>query len=138
MATTGDEAGGGPEPVVFGHVLKHLRTAADSTQEELAARAGVSARLVSDLERGAIQRPRRDTIRMLADGLRLSDADRGRPRTRGRRRLNTRSSAHGAEFGVPDVSSHVSPPDIGWRKTARTTSGPSPSLRVGPRSPSRV
>jgi predicted ATPase/transcriptional regulator with XRE-family HTH domain len=63
-------------PSDFGHLLKRLRTAAELTQEELAERAGVSARLVSDLERGTIHRPRRDTIRMLADGLRLADADR--------------------------------------------------------------
>jgi predicted ATPase/transcriptional regulator with XRE-family HTH domain len=53
-----------------------LRTAADLTQEELAERAGVSARLVSDLERGAISRPRRETVRMLADGLSLTETDR--------------------------------------------------------------
>jgi non-specific serine/threonine protein kinase len=46
------------------------------TQEELAELAGVSARLISDLERGLIHRPRRDTIQMLADGLRLSGAER--------------------------------------------------------------
>ncbi|MGH2532941.1 MAG: ATP-binding protein [Thermomicrobiales bacterium] len=60
----------------FGHLLKRLRTAADLTQEELAERASVSARLISDLERGTIHRPRRDTVRLLADGLRLSGADR--------------------------------------------------------------
>ena len=36
----------------FGHQLKRLRIAGDSTQEELAERAGVSARFISDLERG--------------------------------------------------------------------------------------
>ena len=60
----------------FGHHLRRLRLAADLTQEELAERAGVSARLVSDLERGTIHRPRRDTVRLLADGLGLRGADR--------------------------------------------------------------
>src|SRR5262245_11934237 len=76
LTMTTDDAGQDPAPQAFGHLLKQLRTAADLTQEGLAERAGVSARLVSDLERGAIQRPRRDTVRMLADGLNLSAADR--------------------------------------------------------------
>jgi predicted ATPase/transcriptional regulator with XRE-family HTH domain len=75
VTVTGDDAGS-DAPVPFGHLLKRLRTAAELTQEGLAERAGVSARLVSDLERGTIQRPRRDTVRMLADGLNLSAADR--------------------------------------------------------------
>ncbi len=56
--------------------MRRLRTAADITQEELAERAGVSTRLISDLERGAILRPRRDTVQMLADGLRLPEGER--------------------------------------------------------------
>jgi predicted ATPase len=46
------------------------------TQEELAEAAGLSTRLISDLERGIIQRPRRDTVQMLADGLKLGGAER--------------------------------------------------------------
>jgi transcriptional regulator with XRE-family HTH domain len=61
----------------FSRLLKRLRAAADLTQEELAERAGVSTRLISDLERGVVQRPRRDTVQMLADGLRLAGAERG-------------------------------------------------------------
>src|SRR5262245_36293483 len=65
-----------PTLVAFGHLLKRLRLAADLTQEQLAERAGVSARLVSDLERGTIHRPRRDTVQLLADGLALQGAER--------------------------------------------------------------
>ncbi|MGH2617505.1 MAG: helix-turn-helix transcriptional regulator, partial [Thermomicrobiales bacterium] len=60
----------------FGHLLKRLRKADDLTQEELAERASVSVRLISDLERGTVHRPRRDTVQLLADGLRLRGADR--------------------------------------------------------------
>jgi len=61
-----------PAPVsAFGHLLKRRRLGWDLTQEELAERAGVSARLISDLERGTIQRPRRETVRLLADALGL-------------------------------------------------------------------
>jgi predicted ATPase/DNA-binding XRE family transcriptional regulator len=60
----------------FSQLLKRLRVSADLTQEELAERAGVSARLVSDLERGLIRRPRRDTVQMLAGALQLAGAAR--------------------------------------------------------------
>src|SRR6187549_801697 len=72
---------------------------ADFTQEDLAEHSGVSTRLVSDLERGIIVRPRRETVRMLADGLNLSDADRAElaARARGQR---AREGA-GADAVVP-------------------------------------
>src|SRR3712207_6445035 len=73
---TGEDAGKQTALRTFGHHLKRLRLAGDFTQEELAERAGVSARLISDLERGTIHRPRRDTIQLLADGLRLRGAER--------------------------------------------------------------
>ena len=62
--------------LAFGTLLKRLRLVADLTQEELAERAAISARLISDLERGTVHRPRRDTVQLLADGLRLSGSDR--------------------------------------------------------------
>ncbi len=46
------------------------------TQEHLAEQAGISARAVSDLERGENRFPRRDTLDLLADALRLSPDDR--------------------------------------------------------------
>ena len=65
-----------PSPSAFGKLLRRLRTSANLTQEELAERAGVSARLISDLERGIVRRSRRDTVEMLADGLRLEETER--------------------------------------------------------------
>ena len=50
--------------------------AAGLSQEALAERAGLSARAISDLERGARRAPYRETVRLLADALGLSDADR--------------------------------------------------------------
>lgn len=70
--------GDGRQPSAFGALLKQLRGSLGLTQEELAERAGVSSRLVSDLERGVIQRPRRDTARMLADALELNGPERER------------------------------------------------------------
>src|SRR5215208_6329511 len=60
----------------FARRLRRLRMAAGLTQQELADRAGVSVRAVSDLEREINQRPRRDTAAMLADGLQLPGAER--------------------------------------------------------------
>ena len=46
------------------------------SQEELAERSGLSRRGISDLERGLRQAPRLETVRLLADGLALGDAER--------------------------------------------------------------
>lgn len=90
-------------PSVFGQLLRRLRAAADLTQEELAERAGVSARLISDLERGAIHRPRRNTVQMLADGLRLSDHQRADFAEVARGRVADRSSAADSGPASPTV-----------------------------------
>jgi predicted ATPase/DNA-binding XRE family transcriptional regulator len=60
----------------FSRRLRRLRVAAGLTQQELAERAGVSVRAISDLEREINERPRRDTAAMLANGLGLAGAER--------------------------------------------------------------
>jgi transcriptional regulator with XRE-family HTH domain len=60
----------------FADVLRHLRTVASLSQEDLAERAGLSLRGVSDLERGVRRTPHLITVRMLADALELSPPDR--------------------------------------------------------------
>jgi predicted ATPase/transcriptional regulator with XRE-family HTH domain len=60
----------------FGDLLRQLRSAASLSQEELAARGGLSVRGISDLERGARHAPRLETVRMLADALSLGEGDR--------------------------------------------------------------
>jgi transcriptional regulator with XRE-family HTH domain len=62
----------GEPPVTFAALLRKLRTDAGLTQEELAAAATVSARSVSDLERGINLTARKDTARLLADALNLT------------------------------------------------------------------
>jgi predicted ATPase/DNA-binding XRE family transcriptional regulator len=64
------------QPTAFGAILKRHRTERALTQEELAERAGLSVRAISDLERGIRRVPYRDTVRQLADALELPDADR--------------------------------------------------------------
>ena len=60
----------------FGALLRRYRRQAGLSQEELAARALVSTRAISDLERGVNARPRLHTAVALADGLALAGAER--------------------------------------------------------------
>lgn len=60
----------------FGTLLRQRRVAARFTQEALAEAAGVSTRAITDLERGVIRAPRRDTLELLADALELSGDER--------------------------------------------------------------
>lgn len=60
----------------FGELLRRHRRAAGLTQEELAARAGLSARGIADLERGVRHTPRRDTVDLLVRALGMSPEDR--------------------------------------------------------------
>jgi predicted ATPase/transcriptional regulator with XRE-family HTH domain len=60
----------------FGRLLRQARTAAALSQEELAERAGVSARAISDLERGLRRTPHLETVRLLADALQLDEVGR--------------------------------------------------------------
>jgi len=55
----------------FGELLRHHRRAAGLTQEELAERAGVSPRSISELERGGAHVPRRDTVALIGRALGL-------------------------------------------------------------------
>jgi predicted ATPase/DNA-binding XRE family transcriptional regulator len=56
----------------FGILLKRYRMAAGLTQETLAARAGLSARTIADLERGINRLPRHDTFELLMTTLDLT------------------------------------------------------------------
>ena len=59
-------------PVTFASLLRKLRAEARLTQEELAEASGVRPRSISDLERGVAVTPQRDTVRRLADALKLT------------------------------------------------------------------
>jgi predicted ATPase/transcriptional regulator with XRE-family HTH domain len=60
----------------FGDLLRRRRQAAGLTQEELAARTGLSVRGLSDLERGVRSIPRKDTLRLLIEALGFAGAER--------------------------------------------------------------
>ena len=62
-------------PSPFGAVLRGYRVAARLTQEELAERSGLTARSISNLERGQTRRPSRASAEFLARALALPEAD---------------------------------------------------------------
>src|SRR3954447_7739596 len=84
----------------FGDLLRRARVAAGLTQEELAERAGLSARGISDLERGARGLPRKDTLQLLLQALDLSSAERAALVAAARRPPATASGAVDAEYAL--------------------------------------
>jgi transcriptional regulator with XRE-family HTH domain/tetratricopeptide (TPR) repeat protein len=60
----------------LGELVRRHRLSAGFSQEELADRARLSRRGVSDIERGIITAPHQDTLSRLADALTLADAER--------------------------------------------------------------
>ena len=64
------------QPASFADLLQRYRRAAGLTQEELAERAHLSVRGISNLERGVRRLPQRGTITLLAEALALSATDR--------------------------------------------------------------
>ena len=70
--TAGPADAAGP----FGARLRACRQSAGLSQDELAARSGLSVRAIRDLERGRTRWPYRDSLHRLADALELRDAAR--------------------------------------------------------------
>ncbi len=70
----GDGAGAGQ--VGFGGLLRACRERGLLSQERLAERSGLSARTIRDLELGRVRRPQGESVRLLADALRLSGWER--------------------------------------------------------------
>jgi predicted ATPase/transcriptional regulator with XRE-family HTH domain len=60
----------------FAELVRRFRDRAALSQEELAARAGLTGKAISALERGERRRPYPHTVRSLADALGLDDAER--------------------------------------------------------------
>src|ERR1700735_2545100 len=69
---TGEPRGGSS----FGQLPRRSGRACGVSQEELAERAGVGVRTISDLERGRTTRPYRQTVSSLAEALGLSGEQR--------------------------------------------------------------
>jgi transcriptional regulator with XRE-family HTH domain/tetratricopeptide (TPR) repeat protein len=92
-----------PQPVSCGDLLRRYRIAAGLTQQELAERAGLSARAIGALETGDRRAPRKDTIALLATALGLTPAE----RTLFAAAARQRSSSAAFSPGDPGVPNHA-------------------------------
>lgn len=96
----------------FGDSLRRRRQHADLTIERLSERSGVSARTISDIERGMSVGPQRRTVVALADALDLTDQE--RTEFLGAARPGRRGAADGGgaasirPFRLPDFSGRES------------------------------
>jgi predicted ATPase/DNA-binding XRE family transcriptional regulator len=90
------------QPPLFADLLRRHRAARGLSQEALAEAAGISARAISDLERGINLRPHRDTVELLAAALGLSPGDcAGLEATVARRRGAQAAQAHSGARPAP-------------------------------------
>lgn len=78
----------------FASLLRRHRIATGLTQEELAEKANLSVRAVSDLERGLRKAPRQETIELLTEALELSPDDRTQIEAAVARRRGPAASPH--------------------------------------------
>src|SRR5579859_3866105 len=93
------------EQASFGALLRQYRLRSGLTQQDLAARAGLSGRGVSDLERGARRKPYPHTLAGLAEALGLSVEERSAlARTARRNEREGEPAAESAETPVPLTS----------------------------------
>src|SRR5215831_13776433 len=84
----------------FGEALRRYRLAAGLTQEELASAAGLSPAAISTLERGARRTPRKETVALIADALRLGPEERARLVSVAGRQKAERVTTPGGASGV--------------------------------------
>lgn len=87
----------------FAQLLKRCRADAGLTQEELAERAGLSARAISDLERGINRTPFTSTMERLAQALELPAPERSLFEDIARGRAVTRSRIGSPEALIPPL-----------------------------------
>ena len=93
----------------FAGLLRQLRAGAKLTQEELAAAAGVSARSVSNLERGINRTAHKDTAVLLAGALGLAGGGRTVRGGGPRKRPGSTGPGGGGECGATASSGAPSP-----------------------------
>lgn len=94
------------QPSTFAALLREYRISAGLTQEELAERANLSARVISDLERGVIRAPHQATLDLLIQALDLAPDERDELE----RSIQRRRGAQRVEQDVIEVRSSIPEP----------------------------
>ena len=99
-----------PPHASVGALLRACRHRALLSQEQLAARAGLSERTVRDLEGGRVRSPRLNTVRLLTDALQLSGPQRESwfeaARGVNRQRPGARQRGRAARGACPALAPH--------------------------------
>lgn len=91
----------------LGTLIRGHRLRIGLTQRELADLSTISVRAIRDLEKGKAQRPRTDTLRLIADGLRLGPRARTALEEAGRRGHRNGTGRHRpAERAAPPAPLH--------------------------------
>lgn len=90
--------------IPFSEMLRRARTTAGLTQQELAERARLSTRAISDLERGRKLRPHAYTVGRLVQALELGDQETERFQAAARAGDATTSSRSTASLPIPPTS----------------------------------
>lgn len=103
----------------FGNLLRTHRRLAGLTQEELAERAGVSARSISDLERGLKRAPYPNTVRRLADALDLGNEDRATFSAAAMAESHDTLSSETAAAALPPPAEHPGQRRTRWARLSR-------------------
>jgi non-specific serine/threonine protein kinase len=111
-----DQTGG--ETPLFGALLLRYRTAAGLTQEQLAARAGLSPDAIAALERGKRHTPRASTLELLVTALGLNEDERAKLQNAAR--LSATASVD-RTYSDATGETIVLPRTIGWRPTVQPT-----------------
>lgn len=110
----------------FAELLRRYRARSALSQEELASRAGLTAKAVGALERGQRRRPYPHTVRSLADALTLDDDE----------SVALAAAARGASRAATAPAAVSAPTSAPARRTS--TRSPTTSPLPAPRgSPSR-
>src|SRR5690242_12248298 len=98
-----------PSQISFGSLLKRHRGAAGLSQEELAGRAGVGVRTISDLERDVARWPYQSTVTLLAEALQLDAAQREELDAAARRPTDAHDQPVQAPLATPDLPGYLTP-----------------------------
>ncbi|WP_245886722.1 helix-turn-helix domain-containing protein [Umezawaea tangerina] len=127
MSTSSERSG---DTASFAELLKRHRGRSGLTQQQLADFATLSVRAVRDLESGRVRRPRRESVRLLADAFRLGGPERLQlhAASESSADLRTALSEPSASLAVSELPASLGPPE----------SPASPGMPEPPASPGKL